>query len=96
MTVSELFQIKYWDVYPKKIQVSTAWWDQIIRISIRGQLYDTPIFESADTGIARVDSDGTVYAGGQMGATVIMVYDSWMRLSVRYVQVEAIEGLGGY
>jgi hypothetical protein len=96
MSIAEILVVPYWDVFPKKIKVSTSYWEQAIPLSIRGQLGDIPEFESADSSVSWVDEDGVVYAGSQVGATVIMIYDSWERNSVRYVQVEVIDGGGGY
>lgn len=90
-------QVRYWDVFPKHIKVSVNSWGVTIPLSIRGDPTGDPEFESADSSIAWVDGDGQVNLGWQAGSTVIKVYDSDNRDSVRYVQVEVVDqGGGGY
>ena len=50
---------------------------------------------AVNSDIAWVDWEGRVQLGWSVGATVIMVYDSPSRDSVRYIQVEVIEENGG-
>jgi hypothetical protein len=88
MTASEILNIRYWDVFPKKIRVSRSAVERAIPLSIRGNPSGTPEFESMDSSIATVDSEGVVHTGLQPGATLIRIYDSWERSSVRTVSVE--------
>ncbi|MCB2141313.1 hypothetical protein KQH29_00050 [bacterium] len=91
MAIIDTLNIHYWDVFPRKIKVSVSAWERSVPLSIRGASTLYPEFESADSTIAWVDSDGVVHLGLQAGATMIMVYDSWGRTSVRYVEVEVID-----
>ncbi|MCB2141373.1 hypothetical protein KQH29_00355 [bacterium] len=91
MAIIDTLNIHYWDVFPRKIKVSLSAWERSVPLSIRGASIDYPEFESTDSTIAWVDSDGVVHLGLQAGATMIMVYDSWERTSVRYVEVEVID-----
>jgi hypothetical protein len=94
-------QFHYWDVFPKTVKVSLTGWPVTIPLSIRGAPVGQIEFESTDSELAWVDEDGRLNLGWQQGATVIMVYDSEDRESVRYVQVEVVDygqgnGGGGY
>lgn len=94
-------QFHYWEIFPKTVKVSLAGWPVRIPLSIRGEPAGEIEFESADSNIAWVDEDGGLNLGWQAGATVVMVYDSQDRDSVRYVQVEVVDygqgnGGGGY
>lgn len=88
---------RYWDVFPKKIRVTRSWWSMSIPLSIRGNPKGELQYESVNSDIAWVDWEGRVQLGWSVGATVIIVYDSLSRDSVRYIQVEVIEESGsGY
>lgn len=91
----EEIQVRYWDVYPKTIKVTRSWWSMTIPISIRGNPRGEIQYETADSSIAWVDGLGRIRLGWRPGATMIMVYDSETRDSVRYIQVEIIEESGG-
>ncbi len=91
----EELQFRYWDVYPKSIKVSQSWQSLSIPLSIRGNPKGEIQYEVADESIARIENQGRVRLGEQAGATMIMVYDSEMRDSVRYIQVEVLEQSGG-
>ncbi len=97
----EELQVRYWDVFPKSVKVSLTGWSVSIPLSIRGETAGDIEFEVADGNIAWVDEDGKLNLGWQVGATVVMVYDSEDRESIRYVQVEVVDygqgnGGGGY
>lgn len=81
-------EIQYWDVFPRCIKVTQDSAEVIIPLSIRGELSTEPVFESAQPWIASVTPSGRVQLGAAAGATMILVYDSEARTSVRYVQVE--------
>ncbi len=83
-------QVPYWDVYPKSIKVTQDAMDVIIPLSIRGDLGGEPVFESVQPWIADVIPNGRVHARHVAGATMILVYDSEAKTSVRYVQVEVV------
>ena len=85
----------YWDVFPKKIKVARSWWSMSVPLSIRGMPRGELQYETVDSSIAWVDWEGRVRLGWRTGATIIMVYDSPSRDSVRYVEVEVIEEYGG-
>jgi len=87
----EEIQVRYWDVFPKSVKVSLTGWSVTIPLSIRGEPSGEIEFEVADTNIAWVDEAGRLNLGWQAGATVVMVYDSEDRESVRYVQVEVVD-----
>jgi hypothetical protein len=94
-------QVRYWDVFPKSVKVSLTGWSVSIPLSIRGEPAGDIEFEVADGNIAWVNEDGELNLGWQAGATVVMVYDSEDRESIRYVQVEVVDygqgnGGGGY
>jgi hypothetical protein len=91
----EELQVRYWDVYPKSIKVTLSWRALSIPLSIRGNPRGEIKYEVADESIAWVDRQGRVRLGERPGATMIMVYDSPMRDSVRYVQVEVLFEGGG-
>jgi hypothetical protein len=91
----EELQVRYWDVYPKSIKVTISWRALSIPLSLRGNPRGEIQYEVADESIAWVDWQGRVWLGERTGATMIMVYDSEMRDSVRYVQVEVLEESGG-
>ena len=91
----EELQVRYWDVFPKLIKVSRSWRSIIVPLSIRGNPRGDIQFESVDPNIAWVDWQGRVNIGWQPGATLILIYDSESRDSVRYVRVEVIEESGG-
>ncbi len=88
-------QIHYWDVYPKSIKVTHSWQSLSIPLSIRGNPRGEIQYEVVDDTIAWIDWQGHIRLGERTGATTIMVYDSEMRNSVRYVQVEVLEESGG-
>lgn len=92
----EELQVRYWDVFPKSVKVSLTGWSVSIPLSIRGEPSGDIEFEVVEGNIAWVDEDGRLNLGWQTGATVVMVYDSEDRDSVRYVQVEVVDyGQGG-
>jgi hypothetical protein len=91
----EELQVRYWDVYPKSIKLTMGWRALSIPLSIRGNPRGEIQYEVADDSIAWIDGQGRVWFGERAGATMIMVYDSPMRDSVRYVQVEVLEESGG-
>ena len=91
----EELQVRYWDVYPKSIKVTQNGQSLPIPLSIRGNPRGEIQYEVADESIAWIDEQGRVNLGEQPGATMIMVYDSEARDSVRHVQVEVLEGSGG-
>jgi len=66
-----------------------------IPLSIRGNPRGDIQYETADSTIAWVDGEGRIRLGWRTGSTIIMIYDSESRDSVRYVQVEVIEESGG-
>jgi hypothetical protein len=88
-------QIHYWDAFPKRVKVSRTWWSMALPLSIRGNPRGDVNFESLDESIARVDWRGRVVLGWRTGHTIIMVYDSEERDSVRYVEVEVVENWDG-
>ena len=59
-------------------------------LSVRGTPRGTVGFESANLATASVDESGVVSLGVNVGATMISVFDSEDRTSVRYVSVEVI------
>jgi hypothetical protein len=91
----EELQIRYWDVYPKSIKVTHSWESLSIPLSIRGNPRGEIQYEVVGDTIVWIDGQGRVRLGERTGATMIMVYDTAMRDSVRYVQVEVLEESGG-
>ena len=91
----EDIQVRYWDVFPKSIRVTRSWWSMTVPLSIRGNPRGDIQYETADSSIAWVDGEDRIRLGWRTGATIIMIYDSESRDSVRYVQVEVIEESGG-
>jgi hypothetical protein len=85
-------QVQYWDVFPKVIKVSQDSTDVIVPLSIRGSTVGEPVFESLQPWIAEVGSNGRVTLGRTAGSTMILVYDSEAKTSIRYVQVEVVPG----
>ncbi len=83
-------QVQYWDVFPKSIKVSQGTLPVSVPLSIRGAPRGTVIFESANLATASVDEGGVVSLGVNAGATMISIFDSVDRTSVRYVSVEVI------
>ncbi len=83
-------QVQYWDVFPKSIKVSQGTLPVSVPLSIRGTPRGTVIFESANLATASVDEGGVVSLGVNAGATMISVFDSVERTSIRYVSVEVI------
>ncbi len=83
-------QVPYWDVFPKSIKVSHGSLNVTVPLSIRGNPRGTACFDSSNWAIATVSEAGVVSLGYNVGATVLAVYDSEDRTSVRYVQVEVI------
>ena len=88
-------QVRYWDVFPKSIRVTRSWWSMMVPLSIRGNPRGDIQYETADSSIAWVDGEGRIRLGWRTGSTIIMIYDSESRDSVRYVQVEVIKESGG-
>ena len=72
------------------IKVSQDSMDVIVPLSIRGDTGGAPVFESLQPWIAEVGSNGRVMLGRAAGSTMILVYDSEMKTSIRYVQVEVV------
>lgn len=94
-------QFHYWDVFPKKVKVSLTGWPVTIPLSVRGAPSGLVEFESSDSNIAWVDDYGQLNLGWEAGATIIAVYDSADRESVRHIEVEVVDygqdsGGGGY
>lgn len=83
-------QVQYWDVFPKSIKVSHGSLNMTVPLSVRGNPRGTVRFDSSNWAIATVSEAGVVSLGYNVGATVISVYDSEDRTSVRYVQVEVV------
>ena len=81
----------FWEVEPKAIKVSHQLGGVVIPLSVRGNPKGQLQAESAQPQIARV-SGCRLLCGEQVGATMVMVYDSEDRDSVRYIQVEVLEG----
>ncbi|RLB91812.1 MAG: hypothetical protein DRH50_10565 [Deltaproteobacteria bacterium] len=84
-------QFHYWDVFPKSVKVSMTGRPVTVPLSVRGTPTGQIKFESADSELAWIDENGRLNLGWQQGATMIMVYDSDDRESVRYVQVEVVD-----
>jgi hypothetical protein len=78
---------EFWDVFPKLIKVSISASDQLIPLSIRGDV-ESPVLESSNSAVATIGPDGEIRCGRAPGASVIMVWRSEARESVRHVQVE--------
>ncbi|HNY28846.1 MAG TPA: hypothetical protein PKH31_15845 [Candidatus Sumerlaeota bacterium] len=93
--MSDLFDVRYWDVFPKTIRVSRSPVERTIPLSIRGNPDGIPEFESVDPSIVNVDANGVVRFGLQSGSTLILVYDSPERARVRYVEVEVVHETPG-
>ena len=89
---------RYWDVAPKQVRISQNDEGVSIPIAVRGDPKGEIFFESADHRIARID-EGRLVCGEEVGATLIVVYDSEARDSARYIHVEILAGQtggGGY
>ena len=78
---------QYWEAHPPVIRLSGLPGDRAVPISVRGDLTETPVFESVNSAIATVDADGHVQCGGTLGQTMILVYGSSAKKSIRYVEV---------
>lgn len=83
-------QVPYWDVYPKSIKVTQGEMQVVVPLSVRGNPGGTPVFESVQPWIADVSPNGRVILGNSEGCTMILVYGSEERQSIRYVQVEVV------
>ena len=91
MSASEILNVRYWDVFPKKIKLSKSAMEAVIPLSIRGETAGDLVFETTNDAVAWIDAAGKVHAGLASGWAMIMIYDSQARASVRHVQVEVIE-----
>ena len=80
---------RYWNVFPKTIKQSFNPSGVSIPLSIRGNPEGTP--KSVDESVARVEENGWVRLGQQVGATMIVVSDSAAMDSLRYTQVEVVD-----
>lgn len=80
-------EVHYWEAHPPVIRLSGLAGDQAVPISIRGELSTDPIFESVNSSIATVNANGLVQCGGKNGQTMILVYDSSAKKSIRYIEV---------
>jgi hypothetical protein len=78
---------EFWDVFPKLVKVSTSPVEQSIPLSIRGEV-ESPSLESSNTEVATIGPNGEIRCGRVPGASVIMIWRSAARDSVRHVQVE--------
>ncbi len=83
-------QVPYWDVYPKSIKVTQGDMDVIVPLSVRGDPGGEPVFESVQPWIVDVQSNGRVLLGRLSGSTMILVYNSEAKTSIRYVHVEVV------
>ena len=83
-------QVPYWDVYPESIKVTQGDMDVIVPLSVRGDPGGEPVFESVQPWVADVVPNGRVLLGRVAGATMILVYNSEAKTSIRYVQVEVM------
>ena len=83
-------QVLYWDVYPKSIKVTQNDMDVIVPLSVRGYPGGEPVFVSVQPDIAEIVPHGRVLLGRTVGATMILVYNSEAKTSIRYVQVEVM------
>ncbi len=88
-------QVQYWDVFPKSIKVSHGSLNTNVPLSVRGNPRGIVCFDVSNLAIATVSETGVISLGYNVGATVIAVYDSDDRTSVRYVQVEVISVAAG-
>lgn len=79
--------VPYWDVFPSRVLLSGTESDGSVPLSIRGDCIENPVFESVDSSIAEIDVDGIV-TGKALGQTMILVYSSPEKKSVRYVEVQ--------
>ena len=91
MSTSDMLAVPYWEVFPSAIKVSISAEKQAISLSIRGAYCEQPVFESGNPAIVTVDEQGVARLGLRPGATLIMVYESPEKMSVRHVAVEVIE-----
>ena len=83
-------QFQYWDVFPKSIKVSHGSLNVNVPLSVRGNPRGSVCFDVSNWAIATVNEAGVVSLGYNVGTTIIFVYDSEDRTSVRYVQVEVV------
>ena len=91
MTDCSELEVYYWDVYPKIVKLSLSGSAMQIPLSVRGNPAGGLQFESGDDSIAFVDGDGKLNAGMKEGATVVSIYDSGAKESVRFVQVDVVD-----